>query len=108
MKTTLTDLYILLTAEHNFDTFKLELNEFFNNPKLKNVVLDLSKIKISEDNINSLSKYANIQLENNLSFVIVVPSFDSDAFDEELNVVPTLLEAKDIIDMDEMTRDLGF
>ena len=42
------------------------------------------------------------------SFVIVVPDFDYNAIPEKLTVVPSLLEAHDIIEMEEIERDLGF
>lgn len=108
MKTSLTEKYSLLTAEHSFETFVSELREAFDSSNPQNIVLDLSEIATTEAEISSLTEFATIQLENNLSFVIIVPTFDADAFDEELNVVPTLIEAQDMIDMDEMTRDLGF
>ena len=35
-------------------------------------------------------------------------SIEIDDFPEELNIVPTLIEAEDIIDMENMERELGF
>lgn len=108
MKTTSTEKYALLVAENSFEKFTTELKETFDGLNKQNIILDLSAIKATENEISTLTEFAEIQLENNLSFVVIVPSFDADAFDEELNVVPTLIEAQDMIDMDEMTRDLGF
>ena len=42
------------------------------------------------------------------SFVIVSSIIDIDATPEELTIVPTLQEAFDIIEMEEIERDLGF
>ena len=42
------------------------------------------------------------------SFVIVTSDFDYNAVPEKLTVVPSLLEAHDIIEMEEIERDLGF
>ncbi|MGY6650372.1 ribonuclease Z [Wenyingzhuangia sp. IMCC45574] len=108
MNTTSTEKYTLITAENNFDVFKETLSKSFTDFNGQHIVIDLSNIETLEEQVTSLAEFAEIQLENNLSFVIIVPSFDADAFDEELNVVPTLTEAEDMIDMDEMTRDLGF
>lgn len=108
MNTTVTDKYTLFTAVDHFDTFKTQFADIFSEYTQQNMVLDVSNIKTSEKEIQSLEKFAEAQTENNKSFVIVFPKFDADAFEEALNVVPTLTEAEDIIDMDEMTRDLGF
>lgn len=44
---------------------------------------------------------------NGKSFV-VVGSIDFDEIDDEISVVPTLLEAYDLIQLEEIERDLGF
>jgi len=45
---------------------------------------------------------------NKKSFVLVVSTTDFNVFPENFIVVPTLLEANDIIAMEEIERDLGF
>jgi hypothetical protein len=45
---------------------------------------------------------------NSTSFVIIANGVDMDELPDELIVVPTMIEALDIIEMDEITRDLGF
>jgi hypothetical protein len=42
------------------------------------------------------------------SFVIVTSDFDHNAVQDKLTVVRSLLEAHDIIEMEEIERDLGF
>jgi hypothetical protein len=42
------------------------------------------------------------------SFVIITSDFDYNAVPAKLTVVPSLLEAHDIIEMEEIERDLGF
>ena len=42
------------------------------------------------------------------SFVIVAENIDYNAVSSNLIVVPSLLEAHDIIEMEEIERDLGF
>ena len=57
---------------------------------------------------NVLSKIAAAKKEQGTSFVIVSETIEVDALEDEmLSVVPTLLEAQDILDMDAMERDLG-
>ena len=41
------------------------------------------------------------------SFVIIVSDFDFNKVSDKLTVVPTLQEAHDIIEMEEIERDLG-
>lgn len=67
-------------------------------------------------------KYDNLQLPDLLaflvssnrhrakkkSFVLVNKSLAMSKIPEELMVVPTLKEAKDVIDLEEIQRDLGF
>lgn len=108
MNNTSTDKYTLFTAVDSFESFKKEFSLIFADYSKQNIVIDLSKIETSEKEIQSLEEFAETQIENNQSFAIIVPVFNADAFEEELNVVPTLTEAEDIIDMDEMTRDLEF
>ncbi|MGY5354652.1 hypothetical protein [Wenyingzhuangia sp. IMCC45467] len=108
MKITPSDKYTLFLAETDFDSFFDEISKVLSKYKNRNIVLDFSSIKVTASQIKSLKGFAENQAENDKSFAVILPSFDADAFDEILNVVPTLVEAVDIIDMDEMTRDLGF
>ncbi|ANW95137.1 hypothetical protein AXE80_02025 [Wenyingzhuangia fucanilytica] len=108
MKVTTSDKYTLFKTETDFDTFFDEVSKVLAKYKNRNIILDVSSIDTTESQIKSLSGFAETQAENEKSFAVILTDFDADAFDEELNVVPTLVEAIDIIDMDEMTRDLGF
>ena len=45
---------------------------------------------------------------NKQSFVIVSDKVDFDDVPDEIIVVPTMQEAYDIIEMEDMERDLGF
>ena len=108
MKITSSDKYTLFLAETDFNTFFDEISIVLSKYKNRNIILDLSNIKSDKSEIKSLKGFAETQANNSKSFAIILPSFDADAFDELLNVTPTLTEAIDIIDMDEMTRDLGF
>lgn len=73
------------------------------------VVLQLSeKLNISEDKISLLLNIANNQRENGMSFVVIQRDIDIDSFPEELNIVPTLQEAEDVLEMEAIERDLGF
>ncbi|MGB2088486.1 MAG: ribonuclease Z, partial [Psychroflexus salarius] len=53
-------------------------------------------------------KLSNHYKSNKKSFVIVAPQIDVHQVPEELAIVPTLNEAFDIIEMENIERDLGF
>ena len=72
---------------------------------IKNFIADLSTLKIGMHKllINNFTKFEKYVNANNGSFVIV----SNVNFDDHLNIVPTLQEAYDFIDMEEMERQLN-
>ncbi len=80
-------------------------------PKFKNnnVIVNLTSIKkISLEEIVEFLQISNTHRASKHSFVIVSNTIDLDEVPDEIVVVPTLQEAHDIIEMEEMERDLGF
>ena len=84
---------------------KLE-NERFNN---QNIILDLKNYKtLKPKDLNLFLVFAkNINKSKN-SFVILITDFDFNKASDKLNIVPTIQEAFDIIEMENIERDLGF
>ena len=80
-------------------------------PKFKNdnviVVLTGLKVVVLEDIIAFLN-ISNMHRAKKNSFVIVSDRMDLNEVPDEIVVVPTLQEAYDIIEMEDMERDLGF
>lgn len=75
--------------------------------KNDNVILDLTDIVLLEpDDLQSLLPWAETYRDRKRSFVVVTTSVDISEVPEELNVVPTLGEAEDLIQMEEIERDL--
>lgn len=77
--------------------------------KGQNVVLDLQKY--SDFDLQQLLmflKTSNLHRKTKHSFVMVNQSIDPDVVPFEMVVVPTIQEAEDIIEMEEIERDLGF
>jgi hypothetical protein len=77
--------------------------------KGQNVVLNL--LKYNELELPQLLKFlktSNLHRKTKQSFVIVNDAIDIDEVPFEMIVVPTLQEAGDIIEMEEIERDLGF
>lgn len=75
-----------------------------------NLIVDLTSIdQISQDDLLLFEPLAIEHMEKaNKSFVLVVLDADYNEFDADLVIVPSLQEAHDIIEMDEIQRDLGF
>lgn len=88
----------LMKVTHEYKTF-----EKFN------IIIDLSFYKdISISDVNSFLRLSKIHTKSKKSFVIVVQNMDFNSISINLMVVPTTLEAHDIIEMEEIERDLGF
>lgn len=79
-------------------------------PKFKNdnVIVNLSVMhKVTSQDIVEFLDLSNRHRKAEHSFVIVTDKIDLDETPEEIVVVPTLREAYDIIEMEEIERDLG-
>lgn len=74
-----------------------------------NLVIDLLKYeKLELEDLLCFLNISNKQRANQKSFVFVSKALKIDFVPDELMVVPTLEEAKDVIDLEEIQRDLGF
>ncbi|WP_421807657.1 ribonuclease Z [Flagellimonas sp.] len=79
-------------------------------PKLKhdNIVVNLFSFKkLTVDDLLEFLNLSNTHKASGQSFVLVTDAVSYDDIPEELSVVPTLQEAKDVIEMEEIERDLG-
>ena len=97
------------TGENGFQLF---FNEFLkNNTNFKNVnlILDFSNIiNIDLNKILLFSQLSETHRNNNKSFVIVCQGIEFDKIPDEIVAVPTFKEAEDIIEIEDIERDLGF
>jgi len=74
-----------------------------------NLVIDLLKYKnLNLSELLSFLKLSNYHRSTKHSFVIVNDAINIDDIPDEMIVVPTLEEAGDIVEMEEIERDLGF
>lgn len=79
-------------------------------PKFKNdnVIVNLSVMnEVTLQHINEFLEISNQHRHAKHSFVIVTDKTNIDEVPDGLIVVPTLQEAYDVIEMEEMERDLG-
>jgi hypothetical protein len=92
-----TTLVFKLGEDNNLSDLKIT-------SEIKHFIADLRGVnpELAENIKNKFIIFANSISKMNGSFVIVCEF----SFDEELTIVPTLLEAYDYIEMDEMERQL--
>ena len=75
----------------------------------QNLILDVSHDKnVSLKDIKAFGELSKKHRKGKKSLVIVAADIDFNEVPAKLTVVPTLLEAHDIIEMEEIERDLGF
>ncbi|MHA7057171.1 ribonuclease Z [Aquimarina sp. M1] len=84
--------------ENKYETFKND-----------NIVANLFSLKeLSISDINEFLRISNTHKTNGRSFVIVTDKVSYDETPKEITIVPTLIEALDLIEMEEIERDLDF
>ena len=77
--------------------------------KHQNLILDVSHDKTTTIvSIKTFSELSKLHKKGKKSFVIVAENIDFNAVPKALVVVPSVLEAHDIIEMEEIELDLGF
>jgi len=96
-------------TESSFDVFLQKLTDQYNSYKFVNLIIDITHDKSFEmSNLKQFSDLAKAHKKNKKSFVIVATTIDFNKVPTSINTVPSLLEAHDIIEMEEIERDLGF
>lgn len=111
MKISEQDQFIVLSDDRGgfSDFVPFLIKQVETNFKGKNLVIDLLKYThiTLEELLNLLVLSTKHRAAKN-SFVIVNSAINPDDIPDEMIVVPTLQEAADIIEMEEIERDLGF
>ena len=102
--------YTLISSDENtFKEFQNALFKKINDFKSVNLILQISEdINIENKDFLLFLNVAEQKQQNGTSFVVVNSTVHVDDFPENLNIVPTLHEAEDIIEMEAIERELGF
>jgi hypothetical protein len=80
----------------------------FNSKVSSDLIIDLSSINsIEKLNLSMLLKVNEYFVSRNFCMVLVTDSLSSIPDEESLNIVPSLVEAEDYIQMEQIQRDLG-
>ncbi|MBU2940297.1 ribonuclease Z [Lacinutrix sp. C3R15] len=86
-----------------------KLNVLYKKFKNDNVIVNLTSLKpVTLEDIIEFLQISNTHRKAKKSFVIVTDKINLNETPDEIVVVPTIKEAYDIIEMEEMERDLGF
>lgn len=100
---------IIKDTEGNISAFLEKVTSQHASFKNHNLVLDVTHDKSADTKaIKAYSELSKKHKKENKSFVIVAENIDFNDVPSSLLVVPTLLEAHDMIEMEEIERDLGF
>jgi hypothetical protein len=100
---------VIKDTQENLEMFISKIEHGFDNFNNDNLIIDLSQHKtIDVKDILLFTDLYKKQKKIKKSFVIVAPEFDFNSNTKNIPVVPSILEATDIIEMDEIERDLGF
>ena len=100
---------ILKDTEGNVSDFLQKVTNQYDEFKERNLILDVSRDKSVD--IKGIKTFSDLSIKlkkAKKSFVIVAENIDFNDVPASMLVVPTLLEAHDMIEMEEIERDLGF
>ncbi|OYQ38284.1 ribonuclease Z [Flavobacterium cyanobacteriorum] len=100
---------IIKDTKGDFTRFAEAITSEYKKFKNTNLILDISLDRnLTINHILNLLALSNTHRKAKKSFVVVIEDFDFNEVPDEMVVVPTLQEAHDIIEMEEIERDLGF
>jgi hypothetical protein len=96
-------------TQGDFNGFVEKVTQQFKTFEKQNIIIDLSlDSELTENDLKVFLPLVKLHKKAKKSFVIVACDLDFNAISDKLVVVPSLLEAHDIIEMEEIERDLGF
>ncbi len=96
-------------TQYNTAEFYQKFANEYNSYKSQNLIIDLSFDKsIALTDVKLFLDMAKSQKNEKKSLVLVTSAINLNDVPAKLIVVPTILEAHDIIEMEEIERDLGF
>ncbi len=98
---------IVFQEKTTLSVFLKNLNDAYPEIKNDNLIVNLfSFSKLKADDVLEFLQLSDIHRKAKKSFVLVTDKVSYDEVPEEICVVPTIQEAHDIIEMEEIERDL--
>lgn len=103
------NITIITQEKASVKTLVHNIEQAYDKYKNYHLIVNLSSIDIlSLEDIIEFLRLSNNHRGDKKSFVIVSDKVNLDNMPDEIAVVPTLHEAYDIIEMEDIERDLGF
>jgi hypothetical protein len=100
---------VIKDTNYNVTSLIDKVTKDYSSYQNKNLIIDISQNKdISLKEIKLFSELAKTHKKNKKTLVIVVNDIDFNSVPQIITVVPSQLEAHDIIELEEIERDLGF
>ncbi|WP_411895681.1 ribonuclease Z [Winogradskyella sp. A2] len=100
---------IITQEKASVKTLVNNIEQGYNKFKNYHLIVSLSSIeKIELEDIIEFLRLSNQHRGDKKSFVVVTDKVDLDEMPDEIVVVPTMQEAYDIMEMEDIERDLGF
>ena len=100
---------LVIPTENTVNEFFKIFKENQSNFEKEHVIIDFSeKINMNIEEIMLFLELSLTRKKAGTSFVLISNGINIDEISDEINVVPTLKEALDILEMDAIERDLGF
>ena len=99
----------IISTENSFEEFHIAFTSKSLHKASNHKIVQLSEnLNTTIINLSLFLNVANEHRNSGISFVIVCNGIDIDEIPDEINVVPTIIEAEDILEMEAIERDLGF
>lgn len=100
---------ILKDTQGDLTSFLAKITHEHKSFEKQNLIVDLLAYpNLAVARIHEFADLSKLHRKGKKSFVLVADCHDFNAIQKNLTVVPTLLEAHDLIEMEEIERDLGF
>ena len=100
---------VLKHTLNNVEAFVEKITNQYHEFQTQNLILDLSQTKeVSNACLLYFRDFSKKHTKAKKSVIIVTDKVNFDKVPDYLSVVPSVLEAHDMIEMDEIERDLGF
>jgi hypothetical protein len=100
---------LIKDTQGNLESFVEKLTHEYKSFKKENIIVDLTHYNaLTIKQLNLFLAISKIHKAAKKSFVLVANDIDFNTISAKLTVVPSQLEAHDLIELDEIERDLGF
>ncbi|MBC2846843.1 ribonuclease Z [Winogradskyella flava] len=103
------NITIITQEKASVKTLVNNIEQTYNKYNNYHLIVNLSSLEnIALEDIIEFLRLSNNHRSDKKSFVIVTDKVDLEQMPDEIVVVPTIHEAYDIIEMEDIERDLGF